>query len=238
MRRRALLGFERGCAAEKEGAMSDQPPARAADRAYEQVRADILGGRHAPGTMLSENDLATALSMSRTPVRAALARLKDEGLVSIFPQRGALVRELSEREVREAADVRHALESAGIQRSDASLREKLAEALADNVAAQEAALAADDFATFTTLAMVFHRAFVEMSGNEVMLEVYDRLADRQRLSIARSSQRITDEPAQILAEHRLLLEDARRGDWTSFATHLNDHQSRAHGVETGLAVRP
>lgn len=217
---------------------SQQAPGRAADRAHAYLRDEILQGRLAPGTMLSENDLATALSMSRTPVRAALTRLQDEGWVTIYPQRGALVRELSEQEVRESADVRHALESAGIQRSDPTRRHQLADQLAENVDQQQDALERGDFSTFTTLAMRFHRSFVEMSGNSVMLGVYDRLQDRQYLSIVRSSQRITDEPAQILHEHRTLLEDARRGDWTAFATHLNDHQARSHGLETGLTPRP
>ncbi|TYL51740.1 GntR family transcriptional regulator [Nocardioides sp. BGMRC 2183] len=212
-------------------------PARAADRAHTHIRDEILQGRLSPGTMLSENDLAAALSMSRTPVRAALTRLQDEGWVTIYPQRGALVRELSEQEVRESADVRHALESAGIQRSDPTHRNQLADQLSDNLDRQQRALDKDDFQAFATLAMQFHRAFVEMAGNAVMLAVYDRLQDRQYLSIVRSSQRITDEPAQILAEHRMLLDDARRGDWTAFATHLNDHQSRSHGLETGLTTR-
>lgn len=212
-------------------------PVRAADRAYAQVREDILDGRHPPGSMLSENDLAASLSMSRTPVRAALTRLQDEGWLTIYPQRGALVRPLTDREVQEAADVRHALESAGIHRSDPRLREELAPQLAANVEQQEVALAEKNFRLFTRLAMAFHRSFVEMAGNEVMLETYDRLADRQRLSIARSSQRISDDPAQILAEHRRLLEDARRGDWTSFAAHLDAHQVRSHALETGLSAR-
>lgn len=217
---------------------SQQVPGRAADRAHAHIRDEILHGRLAPGTMLSENDLAATLSMSRTPVRAALTRLQDEGWVTIYPQRGALVRELSEREVREAADVRHALESAGIQRSDPVRRAELATQLAENVDEQQRALQQGYFSTFTTLAIRFHRTFVEMSGNSVMLSVYDRLADLQYLSIVRSSQRITDEPAQILSEHRMLLDDARHGDWTAFATHLNDHQARSHGLETGLADRP
>ena len=58
--------------------------------------------------MLSESALAASLSMSRTPVRAALGRLQDEGFVTIYPQRGALVRELTADEVRESAQVRHA----------------------------------------------------------------------------------------------------------------------------------
>lgn len=213
--------------------MSQQVRGGAAERAHASIRDDILRGRLAPGTMLAENDLAAALSMSRTPVRAALTRLQDEGWVTIYPQRGALVRELSEREVREAADVRHALESAGIHRSEPVMREQLAHLLAENVSAQDVALGDGDFAEFTRLAMAFHRSFVELADNGVMLEIYDRLADRQRLSIARSSQIISGDPAQVLREHRQLLEDARRGDWTGFAIHLRDHQSRSHGLESG-----
>jgi DNA-binding GntR family transcriptional regulator len=222
----------------REAAMqTQQVPGRAAERAHAYIRDEILHGRLAPGTMLSENDLAATLSMSRTPVRAALTRLQDEGWLTIYPQRGALVRELSEQEIRESADVRHALESAGIQRSDPARRELLADLLAQNVDEQQRALEHGDFATFATLAMRFHRAFVEMSGNTVMLALYDRLADRQYLSIVRSAQRTADEPAQVLSEHRTLLEDAGRGDWSAFATHLDDHQSRSHGLETGLTAR-
>lgn len=133
-----------------------------------------------------------------------------------------------------ATKVRRALESAGIQRSDAVRRERLTGQLVENVVLQERALADGDFAAFTTLASTFHRTFVEMSGNSVMLEVYDRLLDLQYLSIVRSVQRISGDPQRVLAEHRVLVADARRGDWTAFTTHLSDHQIRSHGLETGL----
>ena len=192
-----------------------------------------MRGDHAPGSMLSESELAAGLGMSRTPVRAALARLQDEGWVTIYPQRGALVRQLTDAEVRESAEVRHALESAGIRGGDARRRERLADQLAENVAEQGRALADADFPSFASLALGFHRAFVEMSANTVMLDIYDRLQDRQYLSIMRSADRISSDPAQVLDEHRRLLDDARRGDWTAFSTHLTDHQDRSHGVETG-----
>ncbi|HVX46866.1 MAG TPA: GntR family transcriptional regulator [Mycobacteriales bacterium] len=222
--------------AERKGreTMTDQATAGAADRAHSHLRAEIMQGRIAPGTMLSENDLAATLAMSRTPVRSALARLQDEGWVTIYPKRGALVRELTETEVRETADVRHALESAGIQRGTNDRRQFLAEQLAANVNEQSEALAGGDFAAFAVLAMRFHRTFVEMSGNSVMLSMYDRLQGRQYLSIVRSAKRITGDPQRVLAEHRTLLDDARRGDWAAFATHLKDHQARSHGLESGL----
>lgn len=205
-----------------------------ADRAHASIRDSILRGEFAPGTMLSENELAATLSMSRTPVRTALSRLQDEGWVTIYPQRGALVRELTVQEVREAADVRHALESAGVKRGAGDRRDRLADQLAANVDEQERALAADDFAAFAVLALRFHRAFVEMSGNHTMIAIYDRLQDRQQLSIVRSADRLLADTPQVLAEHRRLVADARRGDWATFAVHLDEHQSRSHGFESGL----
>lgn len=203
----------------------------ASARAYASIRGAILKGEHAPGAMLSENELAVGLGMSRTPIRTALSRLQSEGWVRIYPRRGALVRELTTTEVREAAAVRHALESASVQHSDAERRAAFTARLEENVDEQRQALADGDFAAFATLALGFHRTFVEMSGNSVMLEVYDRLRDRQYLSIVRSAERIADDPQRMLAEHRALLDDARRGDWGAFAAHLGDHQARSHGLE-------
>lgn len=207
--------------------MTMTKPQRAADRAHSYLREEIMQGRLAPGTMLSENDLAATLSMSRTPVRAALARLQDEGWVRIYPQRGALVRALTEQEVRESAEVRHALESAGVQRSAPERRAALAERLGANIVEQGAALTRGDFAGFTVLAMAFHRGFVELAGNQTMLALYDRLQDQQQLSIVRSAGRISGDPQWVLEQHRTLLRLAVCGDWVGFAASLRDHQAES-----------
>lgn len=207
--------------------------ASAADRAHAYIRGGIMDGTYTPGSMLSENELAAALSMSRTPVRAALARLQDEGWVRIYAQRGALVRELTAAEIRESAEVRHALESAGVRRADGRERAELAQQLGPNLDKQEQALLDGDLAEFTTLAMQFHRAFVELGRNSSMLAIYDRLQDRQHLSILHSAGRISGEPHQVIAEHRALLDDAVAGDWAAFATNLDEHQSRSHAFEDG-----
>lgn len=206
--------------------------ATAAERAHTSIRDAIMRGDYAPGTMLSENDLAAVLSMSRTPVRAALARLQDEGWVTIYAQRGALVRELTADEVRELAEARLALESAGVQRASAAQRDGLAARLADNLDRQEQALTSGDVPAFALLALQFHRAFVEASGNGILLSFYDRLQDRQYLSIVRSAGRISSDPQQVMSEHRVLLDHAGRGDWLAFSAALETHQSRAHGLET------
>jgi DNA-binding GntR family transcriptional regulator len=141
------------------------------------------------------------------------------------------VRELTADEVRESAQVRHALETAGVQLADAHARSQLGPRLAESLDQQERALRSGDFPTFATSALGFHRAFVELSKNTIMLSFYDRLRDRQYFSIVRSAPTLTHDPERILAEHRALLGDAQSGDWVAFSTHLRAHQSNAHDLE-------
>lgn len=209
----------------------------AADRAFAHIRSAILGGELPPGTMLSENELAATLTMSRTPVRSALARLQDEGWITIYAKRGALVRQLSEREVSESADVRLALETAGVRLSGAGAQAAIVEGLNSNLRDQQAALEAGDFAAFAMHAMRFHRAFVQMSDNGLMLSIYDRLGDRQILSIVRSAPRITADPHVVLQEHRDMVSLAVSGDWIAFADVLAQHQQRSHLLEAGSRAR-
>lgn len=199
-------------------------------RAYDRIRHDIIGGRLETGAMLSESDLAAELGVSRTPVRAALGRLQDEGWVVIYPQRGALVRGLSPEEVREAAEVRHAMETAGVRRCDPEQASTVFEALTADVDAQRAALAEGDYAGFNERSRAFHRAFVELAENATLLALYDRVADRQSLSIAQSARGIVEDPDTVIAEHRDLLARARERDWIGFAGALDAHQSSHHGV--------
>lgn len=217
--------------------MSRDAGGGATARAHAHIRGGIMGGTYPPGSMLSENELAASLSMSRTPVRAALARLQDEGWVRIYAQRGALVRELTATEIRESAEVRHALESAGVRRADPQERSQLADRLESNLSEQEQALNDDDLARFAPLALQFHRTFVELARNDTMLALYDRLQDRQYLSIIHSADRVSHDPRQVLAEHRGLFEDAQSGDWMSFEAHLDEHQAISYGFEGVASVR-
>ena len=203
----------------------------AAQRAHGHLRGRILSGSLPPGTMLSEGDLAASLQMSRTPVRTALTRLQDEGWVTIYPQRGALVRELTATEVREAAQLRRALETAGVRDAAPAQRAALAGRLTPCLAAQDEALDRGDVTAFTQQAMAFHRAFAELTANALVLAAYDRVADVQQLTIARSAVQILGDPGGVAAEHRRLLGLATAGDATGFAEHLAAHQAAHHGLQ-------
>src|ERR671938_1085574 len=83
-------------------------PARA--QVYAALRDAIIRAELAPGRQLSENELAAWLGVSRTPVREALVRLRDERLVAIVPQLGTYVSRISPQAVSDAHFIREALE--------------------------------------------------------------------------------------------------------------------------------
>lgn len=192
-------------------------------RAYARIRRDILAGKHVAGSMLSENDLAADLGISRTPVRIALSRLQDEGWIRIYPQRGASVRGLTDAQIREAAQARHALETAGVMRASQARLNELMSGLPDEIERQRSALAEGDFATFNELSAQFHRDFVALADNATMLDLYDRMQDRLLLATARSAASITAEPDGALDEHAQLARAAASRDWVEFARLLDLH---------------
>ncbi|ALJ21352.1 GntR family transcriptional regulator [Microbacterium sp. No. 7] len=208
--------------------MSETTSASASERAYASIRDRILEGELLPGTMLGEAQLAAEIGVSRTPVRAALARLQDEGWIVIYPQRGALVQGLGERALVELADARLVLESTGAGRLGEDARERLADRLDGSIEAQRAAFADRDVRRFIELTIAFHRSFVEASGNSVLLELNDRLADRQRFVLFASGERLLARCEDIIAEHEDLTRRLRTGDVTGFTATLRLHVSDAY----------
>lgn len=205
--------------------MTEPSSLSASERAYRAVRDRIMEGSFPPGTMLGEATLAGDLGVSRTPVRTALARLQDEGWITIYPKRGALVQGLTERSVAELADARLVLETTGVKRASETQRARLADRLDAAIADQREACAAEDVRRFVALMLAFHRTFVEAGGNGVLLELYDRLSDRHSFVLFASGERLLSRCEEIIAEHEALVRHLRAGDAAGFAEALRDHIS-------------
>lgn len=195
----------------------------ASERAYAALRDGILNGVYEPETMLSEAGLAAELHLSRTPVRAALVRLQDEGWITVYPKRGALVRGLSSQAVQDLAEARLVLEAAGVQRATPERRKALAPRLEQSVEEQKEALSEGDLRRFIELTIDFHRSFVQVGGNVVMLELNDRLADRQRFLLFSYGDTLLARCADIIAEHEELIRRLRAEDIQGFADILRAH---------------
>ena len=103
-----------GCLLVQDMERISRPPSLA-ETVLDRLRADIVRGALGLGELLSERVLAEKLGVSKTPVREALAQLRQEGLVRIVPQRGAYVFSLSAPEVIAICEFRQTLEAAALR---------------------------------------------------------------------------------------------------------------------------
>jgi DNA-binding GntR family transcriptional regulator len=183
----------------------------ATDRAYAFAKARILDGRFPGGTLITEGNIAAGVGLSRTPVREAFARLASEGLLRVYPKRGALVVPVSAAEVESVMEARLVIEQFAIDKVIGS-GTNLGSAPAEAIARQERYAAADDLRGFVEADHRFHRAFVSAAGNPILLQLHDSMRDRQhrmgRAALARDDERTL----KALEEHRALLEAVEAGD--------------------------
>lgn len=134
-------------------------------QAHQLLRRAIISARLPPGLPLSENELAARLGVSRTPVREALGRLAEEGLVDVFPQYGTFVAPIRLDEVLEARFIREALECAVIREASASRKLDLVRRLRRLIEEQREAASGRDLDAFLDRDEEFHRAFSEATGH-------------------------------------------------------------------------
>jgi DNA-binding GntR family transcriptional regulator len=173
----------------------------ARDQVYLSLREAIVSAELEPGRRLSENELAERLGVSRTPVREALVRLRDERLVAIVPQLGTFVTLISNDGVADAAFVREALECAAIRlATERAAEEDLAE-LQANLAAQDRAQQAGDAAAFDHLDDGLHRRLCELSGREIAWTL-SRRANGHLDRVRRLSLPEPGYLGEMVAEHR------------------------------------
>ncbi len=107
------------------------------DYAYRTVRENVLDLNLLPGTLISENSLAEALSMSRTPIREAISRLVNEEVLEVYPQRGTYVSMIDMKRVNEAVFARSNLESEAVKLACESFTEEDIYILESNINRQE-----------------------------------------------------------------------------------------------------
>lgn len=144
--------------------MAKQSSGRTSRRAvYETLRRKVLTLELPPGAALSENELAAALGVSRTPVRESLILLSDEGLVQVFPQIGSFVSRVDPQRVADAQFLREAVELASLDDLPADLdTELVAELLANLDKQQQPDIGLEEF---FALDEAFHRGLLRLSGH-------------------------------------------------------------------------
>lgn len=197
---------------------------RISDRVYEELAAAIRDLRIPPGASLSEADLAEQLQVSRTPLREAIARLVDGGLVSVLPQVGTRVEPIRLHDVEQARFVRESLESAAFtaacdkpERDVTGLRALLTE--------QERCHRAHDLDGFFTADEALHRHIFDISGYpgawHLMQPMKMHLDRFRRLSLPTPHTLRT-----LIDEHTAIVDALEAGDTTRGHTHISRHARR------------
>ncbi|WP_181138987.1 GntR family transcriptional regulator [Streptomyces sp. Ru72] len=199
-----------------------QPPA--ADRVYTHVKQGVLERRYQGGTLLTEGELADEVGVSRTPVREALLRLEVEGLIKLYPKKGALVLAVSAQEIADVIETRQLVEEHAARKA-VSAPPGLIERLEELLARQKEQAAAGDLAGAALTDRTFHAEIVRSGGNEILSRLYDQLRDRQlRMGVAVMHSH-PDRIAKTLSEHEEILQALRSGDAEAAVDIVHRHVS-------------
>lgn len=191
-------------------------------RVYEHLRTEILDGGLEPGTELLEVALSEQLGVSRGPLREAMGRLAAEGLVTVRPRRGAVVRELSEAEFLELYEVREAIEWQAVRLAVPRLSPGELEALAEINRRMDGHAGRGEVELFFQENLEFHGRLLAACGNAKLREVYRQLLDQMHRYRMRSLT-LRGNLQRSVSEHAAILRAAKRGDAERAAQLMADH---------------
>jgi DNA-binding GntR family transcriptional regulator len=174
------------------------------DRAYNEIKFRIITCRYRPGEVLSEAAISAELKIGRTPIHQAIHRVMMDGLVSIIPRKGVMVRPVSVDEAMEIIGVRLVTECycarLAANRADNAELQRLRAILESS----EKVTKKRDIKQIMLLDREFHDALARAAGNSVLADVLRNLHERS-LRFWFISLRDPDHHRNVLAQHRAIV---------------------------------
>jgi DNA-binding GntR family transcriptional regulator len=227
-------GVRRRTALPRRGAAAKGVKESLVDRAYGEIRRRILDNEYPPAHQVLEHELAAELGMSRTPVREALIRLKNEKFIQIIPRHGMRVVPLSLAELREVYEVLTALELAAIERLVRSGPDDTAlSALNQSIGEMDVAVKQHDTDGRVRAIERFHRALIDFCGNGRLKSMAYMMWDQGHRARMATSRLRTDLELSN-QEYRAVADAIRRGDVQAATAHHRQHRERTSGAIIGL----
>jgi len=209
--------------------MALERPRSLRELALEHLRENIVNGKLKMGQVLSERSISEELGVSKSPVREALAQLRDEGLVTIEPQKGAKVFSLTNEEVAQICDFRQAIEMATFELALARNPKALAKDMADVVAKMKQAQKKGRMAEYLSLDTVFHELIFKHGENDYLAASYARYAGK--IAALRTHLSALPKHTELsFDEHELLAEAVKNGKSKEIRRLLYEHIDRTRQV--------
>ncbi|HMR31076.1 MAG TPA: GntR family transcriptional regulator [Geminicoccaceae bacterium] len=200
-----------------------------AERAYSQLKQAIGNLVLQPGKPLTERHISEWLGIGRMPVREALMRLRDEGLVGVVPRRGYFVSAISAEDAREIYEMLEGLEGMAVKlAADRATAEDVAR-LNRCVREQEDALARDDLDAWVIADERFHDAIIEIARNRRIQKVIEPL-NMQLHRLRLFTVRLRPKPTRSVEDHRALVDAIQAGESDRARDIHQAHRAHARGV--------
>lgn len=191
-----------------------------------QLRRAIGDGELTPGQQLNEMELSRSLGVSRGPLREALQRLTQEGLLLSVRNRGVFVIEVTDDDVRDLYLARNAVERAAADRVIAGDPEGGADRLLEKVGDMAAAIERGDTAALTEADVAFHALLVALSGSPRLIRMHDTLMVETRMCMTALETRYASHSFR-LEEHREITEAIRSANEARVDLLLLEHMRDA-----------
>ena len=190
------------------------------------IRENIVNLELAPGSMISEQDIANGLNLSRTPVHEAMQELSSTKIIEILPQRGSRISLIDMALVDEAVFVRATIESEITKMACEQATEQNIQELEENVTLQKFYYEKNNLDKIMELDNAFHEMMYKMTNKmqchymvRLMSIHYDRIRELHLHSF---------NPERIINEHNQILEAIRKKDGNAAKAEIDKHLSRHH----------
>ncbi|NEU32352.1 GntR family transcriptional regulator [bacterium LRH843] len=145
------------------------------DRIYFLIRNKIVNNEMAPGTRIQYEELINELGVSRTPLRDAINRLQQDGLIEVKPRSGTFVSVPKEKDIIEIYDLRKSLELLALELSFKRIPTKVIDDLFKEIELSNVGIDKGDPNPFFTADRLFHRTLIKYSNNQRLIQIMDTL---------------------------------------------------------------
>ena len=196
------------------------------DRAYQNIKFQIIRGNLKPGTRLLEEELAKAMSISRAPIREAFNKLEKEGFVTILPRKGAAVSNVTTEIIEDIFEIRETLETLAVKKSLGKIfideLEKVGDDFKEFINKSENA---ENRIQYLVLDKKFHDLLSQNCGNKKLIELLANLQEQIHWLRNISLKRTTFSGS--VREHLAIIEALKRNDEKLVTKTLLQHLERA-----------
>jgi DNA-binding GntR family transcriptional regulator len=196
------------------------------NRVYEIIKNYLMRPDVPPGTHLFEDKLAKEIGVSRTPVKLALNRLQQEGLVVIQPNRGAFKVYLNFQDVIEIVKIRIALECLSLEIGADNNKNRVAGILEQLIPNIESFQSSEDLTNYPELDRQFHENLIKAANSQWLLRMikdHDSLFHMFRLLCLQNIERISSS----IEEHKKIVEALKRGEIFLTTSLIREHWESA-----------